>query len=200
MEQVNIGTEGTRARIIETLFSRRYLEVKAGKVEVTKIGYCIAEVLSTFFKELTSVELTRKFEEYINNIRFNRVKRESVLNEAKKTIDKLIENFKKSLYDIGVILSKSLNIIPVNRKCIICDNEAVVDKPALCKYHLLAYEKLIKHYWIWRKAFESLDWINYLKKIIRLKSSCGKWVREVAQAIYERKIDVDLSSIMLNNQ
>lgn len=200
MEQVNIGTEGTRARIIETLFSRKYLEVKAGKVEVTKIGYCIAEILSTFFKELTSVELTRKFEEYINNIRFNRVKREGVLNEAKKTINKLIENYRKSLYDIGIILSKSLNIIPISRKCIICDNEAVANKPALCKYHLLAYEKLIKHYQAWRSIFRSLDWNNYLKKIINLKGSCGRWVREVAQAIYERRVDVDLSSIMLNSR
>ncbi len=200
MEQVNIGTEGTRARIIETLFSRKYLEVKGGRVKVTKIGYCIADVLSTFFKDLTSVELTRKFEEYIKDIRFNKRRKDDVLFEAKKTLDELIENYKKSLHDIGITLGKSLNIIPVSKKCILCDNEAASDKLLLCKHHLLAYENLLKSYDEWRKIFTTLSWKDYLKKIIRLRGSCGKWVREVAQAIYEGKVEASPLNTRSDNQ
>ncbi|MEM4601969.1 MAG: DNA topoisomerase I, partial [Desulfurococcaceae archaeon] len=56
MEGVNIGTESTRALIIEKLFERGYAKSTKSGIEITELGAGIADVIESFFPDLTSVE------------------------------------------------------------------------------------------------------------------------------------------------
>jgi len=189
MESVNIGTESTRARIIENLFSRRYLKTVRGKIEVTPLGYAVSEILEKYFKDLTSVELTRKFEKMLNDIRRGRMKRENVVLESKNILSKILLEFKaKAAEKAGIELGKSLKYIPVENKCIICEGEVVNMK--LCKNHLEALENLFKQYKVWVYAYGSIPWREYLKKVFSLNVS-GKWIREVAKGILDNVIEAN---------
>jgi DNA topoisomerase-1 len=75
MESVEIGTEATRATIIEKLFERKYLVNTSRGVAVTDLGLGIVETLEIFFPELVKVELTRHFEKLMNDIEKGVVKR-----------------------------------------------------------------------------------------------------------------------------
>ncbi len=190
MENVNIGTESTRARIIESLFSRGYLKSSKGKIEVTYLGYAVAEVLKKYFSDLTAVELTRKFEEKLNAIREGKVSREHVVKESKDFLKTLLEEFKnKEAEKAGIDLAKSLKLIKPNRPCIICGMESVGNgNVALCRNHYEALLNLKKTYREWVEAFGTLSFHEYLRKISRLNIS-GKWVREVATSILEGKLN-----------
>ncbi|MEM2637200.1 MAG: DNA topoisomerase I, partial [Candidatus Korarchaeota archaeon] len=63
MEKEEIGTKATRAEIIETLFTRGYIENHA--IKITELGEIVAEILLKFFPDLTDVSMTRELE---NNI------------------------------------------------------------------------------------------------------------------------------------
>jgi len=189
MEGVNIGTESTRARIIESLFLRGYLKSVKGKIEVTPLGYAISEVLERYFKDLTSVELTRKFEKMLNDIRERRVRREDIVKESKNILSNILLEFKdKAAEKAGIELAKSLKYIPVENKCTICGNEVL--EGSLCKNHYRALELLTEKYKVWVNVLGTCSWKEYLEKISKLNIS-GKWVREVAQAILKGYIEAN---------
>lgn len=190
MESVNIGTESTRARIIESLFLRGYLKTVKGRIKVTPLGYAISEVLEKYFKDLTSVELTRKFEKMLNDIRERRVRREDIVKESKDMLFNILLEFKdKAAEKAGIELAKSLKYVPIENKCIICDNEVL--KEGLCKNHIRALKLLTEKYKVWVNVLGTCSWEEYLEKISKLSIS-GKWVREVAQAILKGYIETNL--------
>ncbi len=190
MESVNIGTESTRARIIESLFNRGYFKVSKGKIEVTPLGYAVAKILTKYFNDLTNVELTRKFEEMLNAIREGKITREHVVEESKKFLKTLLEKFKANEADkAGVDLAKSLGFIKPVNPCIICGLESI-ENFSLCKNHYEALLNIRSKYREWVKAYGKLGFSDYLRKISKLSIS-GKWVREVAKAILEDKLSVN---------
>ncbi len=179
MENVNIGTEATRARIIEVLFRRGYLESSGGKTIATDLGLAVIEVLDEFFKELTQVDLTRRFEEYMELIREGRLSREKVVMEARETLSRLLDKFRVYREDIGYKLSWRLGLLAPSRKCRLCNREVYKDE--LCRYHYMAYERLREAYKIW-SVREGVSWREYLSSLKRLKST-GKWVRELIDIV-----------------
>jgi len=190
MENVNIGTESTRARIIESLFSRGYFKSSKGKIEVTYLGYAVAEVLRKYFSDLTDVGLTRRFEEKLNAIREGKVSRNQVVKESREFLSSLLEKFKKEEAEkAGMDLAKSLKLIRPSKPCIICGMESIEGREniKLCKNHYEALLNLKEAYKEWVKAYGSLDFYEYLRKISKLNIS-GKWVREVAKSVLEGKI------------
>jgi len=189
MESVNIGTEATRARIIETLFERGYLKEVKGKVEVSDLGFSIAETLNGYFEELTSVNMTREFERLLESIRRGEVKREEVLAKAKKHVESLLIKYKDCISQVGLALAKSLKILKPTRPCIICGRESVDE--TLCKYHKLALDNILNNYKLWVKALNKLEFEDYLRKLYR-NSNCGVWVREVSKAIIDGELKVRL--------
>ncbi len=181
MEENNIGTESTRARIIELLFDRGYLKSSGGKTEATNLGMGLIEVVSEYFNELTSIELTRKFEDYMNAIRNGKRRRNEVIEEAKNTLMNLINKFNEKKKEIGIKLSWRLGLLKPPKHCILCDREVYNEDKQLCKYHYEAFLKVKDTYIEWRKR-ENIDWHRYLKELKRL-SSTGKWVKDVVSKI-----------------
>ena len=177
MEEVGIGTESTRALIIEKLFDRRYLVSAKTGISVTDLGYGVIEVVDIFFPDLASVELTRTFESMINDVMKGVRRREEVVNSAKEVIKKLVSRFDNHAPEVGLILARRMGISSNYTKCSIpsCRREAHVD--GLCKYHYQALKRVHEAYSEW-KTRKRVSFDEYVLTLLRLKST-GDYVKEV---------------------
>jgi DNA topoisomerase-1 len=177
MEAVGIGTESTRAVIIEKLFDRKYLKSVGGRAAITSLGIGVVEVVSSFFPDLTSVELTRKFELLMEDVMKGRKKRKEVIDEAQKVLLGLLERFNENLVAVGESLAKRLMLVENTEKCIIdtCTLDAYAK--GLCKIHYEALENLYKTYELWRERKE-ITFDQYINKLAKMKST-GRFVKEV---------------------
>ena len=122
MEQIGIGTKATRANILQTLYDRNY--IAGTQIEVTGLGGTIVKTLVTYVPELTSEELTHRFEEDMKKIQEGKLQKDSVIEDAKKELKKLTEKFKAHEGEIGKKLTESYfstaktqNTIGVCPKC-----------------------------------------------------------------------------------
>ena len=64
-------------------------------------------------------------------------------------------------------------------KCKICEREAI--ETGLCTYHKLAEERLRVSFEGWSRAYGTISWAQYLKKIGKLPD-VGIWVKEVVKS------------------
>lgn len=99
MENLKLGTKTTRAEIIETLFRRNFIKGKK-TVEITPWGETVINVVKPIVPIITSVEMTRKFEEYMEEIMQGKKDMESVLKEAKALITNVINELEKRKEEI----------------------------------------------------------------------------------------------------
>jgi DNA topoisomerase-1 len=114
LENINLGTKATRAEILETLYSRGYIEGKKSIV-VTPFGMGVFNVLSKHSPEILSEKLTKKFEEEMDLIQEGKKKSEDVLKDAKELVVNLSDQFKKNELEIGKELIQQLNITKSNK-------------------------------------------------------------------------------------
>ena len=95
LEKRGLGTKATRADIIESLTRRSY--VKGHKsFEATELGIKICEILEKAAPEIVDEELTRHFEEELDQIRSDEKTGDEVLDEAKAELTKLLTKFRKT--------------------------------------------------------------------------------------------------------
>ena len=191
MESVNIGTESTRAEIIEVLYRRGYLISRRKRgAEASDLGIAIVSVLKKYLPQLTSVDLTRQFEEYINKIRSAKLKCDPVLSEAKSILSMYLTQFQRYLNTVAKELYKYVELdeeqLKTIQSCRICHRMAV-DK-GFCIFHLEAYRRILEHYSRWREA--GYDWHSYLTKLIHLRS-VGKYVKDVCHFLLRSRQDLE---------
>ena len=103
MEDLGIGTKATRAQILETLYTRGYIEGKR-KIKVTPLGMRVVEALEKNVPDIVSVELTRAFEEKMEEIMAGKAKKDEVIEESKEGLIKILKVFKERELDIGKML------------------------------------------------------------------------------------------------
>ncbi|MCD6371750.1 MAG: DNA topoisomerase I [Candidatus Aenigmarchaeota archaeon] len=106
MEKRNLGTKATRSEILRTLYERGYLEGKS--IRVSKLGEVVVNVLKKFSPEITSEELTRKFEEEMEMVYNGKKDKETVIQEAKKVLEKILKKIKENERKIGNLLAEGL--------------------------------------------------------------------------------------------
>jgi len=106
MEERNLGTRATRAEILQTLYSRRYIIGKS--IQVTKLGEAVTKALKEFAPRILSEELTRKFEAEMDDVFNGKKKREEVVEEAKETLIDILKEFKQNETKIGKKLLEAL--------------------------------------------------------------------------------------------
>lgn len=99
MEKRGLGTRATRAEILKTLYERNYIYGKS--ITVTKFGEAVTRILEKFCPRILSEALTRKFEEEMENVMNGKKKREEVVEEAKKFLAEVLDDFKKNDEKIG---------------------------------------------------------------------------------------------------
>jgi len=150
MEEVGIGTEATRADIIDILFKRGYLRSTPKGIEITEIGMIVANILNSLFTELTSVELTRRFEEYLNKVILGEISRAEVVTRAKEVIASKLNSVKESIVKYGLEYIKRIsNVGDEENKCSLCwrrsSHELIIGtaKVKLCDLH--TFEEFSKH-------------------------------------------------------
>jgi DNA topoisomerase I len=96
----------TRAGILQTLYDRGYIREKT--IEVTDLGESVVEALDKNCPEIVSAELTNKFERGMEEIRRGKIKSETVIAEAKQTLESILSDFKRKERGIGQELIKGM--------------------------------------------------------------------------------------------
>ncbi|MFC1769225.1 DNA topoisomerase I [Nanoarchaeota archaeon] len=99
LEKRNLGTKATRASIVDTLFQRGYVDGKA--IIATDLGIRTIETLEKHAPKIIDEELTRHFEEEMDEIRENKTTPENVLDHAKDSLKEILSDFKKEEKEIG---------------------------------------------------------------------------------------------------
>ena len=184
MESVGIGTEATRARIVEILFKRGYLESRGGSTVVTGLGEAVADTIEELVPVIASPELTRRFEELLESIRRGARSRVEVVEEAKQAIRNVVEGFKSRIDVIGERLAVSMGLIEPESRCPICGRESEPGAPAgLCRLHRMALDRLASELPVIASRLGT-DIRGALEAIAR-RGEAGRWVSEAARAALE---------------
>ena len=105
LEKRNLGTKATRSEIVDTLFKRGYVSGKA--VEATGLGISTIETLEKYCPKIIDEELTRHFEIEMEKVREKRQSSEKILKDAKDSITKILDDFKKNQKEIGEGLARA---------------------------------------------------------------------------------------------
>lgn len=116
MERTAIGTKATRADIIQTLYSRKY--VQGETIAATSLGFEVIEVLERYCPPLVSVKFTRELEEKMDSIQTNSEKREKILSDAIQILKPVLEQLKTNEGAIGKQLSEAIKKTQPNQTAI----------------------------------------------------------------------------------
>ena len=118
-ETEGIGTEATRANVIETLKKQDYITIQKRNILVTEKGNILCEVIQN--EEITNADMTAKWEKYLKKIRNNEGTQEAFLNSITNFIKHLIEKapgtFENSTLDIPTQKIESNKIIGTCPNC-----------------------------------------------------------------------------------
>ncbi|MDI6655468.1 MAG: DNA topoisomerase, partial [Candidatus Hydrothermarchaeota archaeon] len=106
LEKRGLGTKATRAEIVDTLYQREYIQ--GTLIEATELGSAVIAALEEHVPAIISEELTRRFEEKLENIQNGRESKKGVLEEAKNELTKIMNEFKQKEKLIGEKLVKAL--------------------------------------------------------------------------------------------
>ncbi len=185
MESVGIGTEATRAEIIETLIKRGY--VRGKNMEVTELGLRVAQILETLFREITEVELTREFERKLQAILHGKLSREEVVGEAISKLNSKLSEIKKVIAEHeDRTLKEKLKLARNVGRCAVCGEDSIdfLEGVSLCLAHLRAYKSLIENYRAWKESL-NMGFEEYVDTIYKLRST-GRYVRELIEYLNRR--------------
>ncbi len=106
MEREGIGTKATRSDIIDTMFKRGYVDGR--EIGVTDLGLTVVESLDRIVPEILSVEMTRKLEEDIEDIRAGETNADVVVEEAIRVLGPVLSEFKLNEESIGTAINEAL--------------------------------------------------------------------------------------------
>ncbi len=121
----NLGTKATRSEIVDTLFNRNY--VYGESIQATDLGIKVIETLEKYSPDILDEKLTRYFEKEMDQIQKGKLKKEKVLEEARKILTKILTDFKKKEKNIGEALVESIdetqNEMNLIGKCPKCEGD-----------------------------------------------------------------------------
>lgn len=100
-EVEGIGTEATRASIIETLKQKDYIQVAKNKLTVTEKGKVLCQAVESQHL-LTSAEMTAKWEAYLKKIGKREGNQENFLENIKKFVLHLLEAVPEDIEKLNV--------------------------------------------------------------------------------------------------
>ncbi len=106
LEKHNLGTKATRSQILDTLYQRGY--IRDTSIQVTKLGLEIVKTFKKYIPKILSEDLTALFEKDMEKIREGKLKKEKVLDSAKKVLIKNLEKFAENKSQIGKELAQAV--------------------------------------------------------------------------------------------
>ncbi len=105
LEKRNLGTKATRAQILESLYDREYVLGKS--IEATELGIKTIETLHKYCPEIIEEELTKQFEEEMQEIREKETTPKKIIEIAETELRKILRKFKTHEKEIGKELAKA---------------------------------------------------------------------------------------------
>lgn len=99
LEKRNLGTKATRAAIVDHLYNRGYIADK--NIKATPLGIQTIDILDKYSPSIIDDNLTRQFEEQLEDIRQQNTTPEKVLDKAKELLTSLLADFKLKQKQIG---------------------------------------------------------------------------------------------------
>ena len=146
LESKNLGTKATRVQIVDALYQRDY--IKEAQIEVTDLGIKTIEILKKYSPEIIDENLTRHFEEEMDDIREEKRRKEDVIDEAKKELIKILNKFKQQEKNIGKDLVEALketkNKSSIVGKCPNCDGNLKIKYSKNFKSYFVACDNYPK--------------------------------------------------------
>ncbi len=122
LEKRNLGTKATRAAIIDNLYNRGYVNEKS--IEATELGIKTSDILGKYSPEIQDEELTRSFEDEMEDIRKKKKTTDEVIDHAKNVLGDTLKKFKEKEKFIGKELGEAnittRNIMTHIGKCPVC--------------------------------------------------------------------------------
>jgi len=106
LEKRGLGTKSTRAAIVDALFQRGY--VHETSIQATQLGIRVCDTLQKHSPAILDEDLTRLFEELMQEIRESKKTPEEVLKKAREKLSTLLKDFKKHEEEIGKELADAL--------------------------------------------------------------------------------------------
>lgn len=120
-----IGTEATRASIIETLKNQQYIEIKRNIVTVTTKGETLCKVIGDSL--LASPKMTAKWEQYLAKIGRNEGTQEKFLDSIQRFVLAMIEDAPSSIEKNKEILQSNAKLDNVG-DCSSCNDGVISDR------------------------------------------------------------------------
>jgi DNA topoisomerase-1 len=181
MEEVEIGTEATRAEIIETLFKRGYIYTSSRSINVSDLAIAIVYILRKYVKDLVRVDLTREFERMLKDIVMRKTSCRDIEQKAKDVVSRYIRELKSNLNNIVQEFCQYVEPdddikLSSDKRCAIC--RRALYKDGLCLFHYEALKRIRETYMEWQKF--NLSWRKYLERLLKLKST-GLYVKDVCK-------------------
>lgn len=105
LDKRNLGTKATRAHIIDNLYARGYVNNKS--MEVTDLGLKTCDILAKYSPTILDENLTRQFEEELEEIRHKEKTPDQILKRAEDVLTDLLTDFKSKEKQIGQELKKA---------------------------------------------------------------------------------------------
>lgn len=127
LEKRGLGTKSTRANIVSILYTRKYVEGK--KIEVSQLGQQIINTLEKYSERITSEQMTREFETDISNIKENEITEATVIEDAKKELNGILDSIDDNIEDIGKELYGAYEQSRVVGKCGCGGNLIIISSP-----------------------------------------------------------------------
>jgi DNA topoisomerase-1 len=122
LEKRNLGTKATRSEIVDTLFRRGYVDGRS--IEATELGIRTVGTLEKHAPKIVDEELTRHFEDEMEDIREGKREPSDVLEEAREALTKILHDFKKEEKEVGKELLdahiETRNELTGVGKCMVC--------------------------------------------------------------------------------
>ncbi|NCN86540.1 DNA topoisomerase I [archaeon] len=128
LEKRNLGTKATRAAILDTLYDRGYIREKS--IEATPLGISLINTLEKYSPIIIDEDLTKELQDKMDTMAESHIKptkeKEEIIEQAKKTIIKIANDFEKNENKIGNELvnaqEKQREIEREENKLIACPN------------------------------------------------------------------------------
>lgn len=122
LDKKNLGTKATRSEIIQTLYDRNY--IADDQIKATNLGIKTIETLEKYTPEIIDENLTKHFEDEMEQIQEGKRNKDEILKEAEHSLTKVLEKFKEKEKLIGTALGdayiETRNEISIVGKCPQC--------------------------------------------------------------------------------
>ena len=124
MERYNLGTKSTRHEILKKLYTRGY--VRGNPLKPTEVAFAVIDALKSEAEVITLPDMTAKLEEEMDRIEEGKLKQESVVEESKLFLEKVLETANRD--ELGRKIIEGIKKDSVVGKCPECGEDLVIRK------------------------------------------------------------------------